>query len=168
MPTSQVFLKSSTIVNNNGDYCLCSSAKTTQTPWSVQKEGVELLQVPELRFPCRPWCSPWRRSCVPAAHGGPPGCKDPPAISGEDLHQRRWMPEREWWHHGRPMLGVPGRNLQTRGVRSPCWTRFPGRTYDPVRDPHWNRLCLKHCTPEKSDPCCSILRSTVIFCHLQG
>ncbi|KAK4826947.1 hypothetical protein QYF61_012796, partial [Mycteria americana] len=30
--------------------------------------------------------------------------------------------------------------------RSPCWSRFAGRTCDPVGDPRWSSLCLKDCT----------------------
>jgi len=32
---------------------------TLQTPRSVQKEGEEVLQVPERIFPCSPWGRPW-------------------------------------------------------------------------------------------------------------
>lgn len=37
---------------------MCES-KILQTPGPVRKEGQELLQVPELRFPCSPWCVLW-------------------------------------------------------------------------------------------------------------
>jgi len=30
---------------------------------------------------------------------------------------------------------------------SPRWSRFAGRTGDPVGDPRWNSLFLKDCTP---------------------
>ncbi|KAJ7408013.1 hypothetical protein BTVI_60926 [Pitangus sulphuratus] len=43
----------------------------------------------------------------------------------------------------------PGRDLQTHGERSPCWSRFR----DLVEDPSWNSLCLKDCILWKSDPC---------------
>jgi len=33
--------------------------------------------------------------------------------------------------------------------RSPCWSRFAGRTCDPVGDPHGSSLFLKDCTPWK-------------------
>ncbi|KAK4810617.1 hypothetical protein QYF61_007354 [Mycteria americana] len=33
--------------------------------------------------------------------------------------------------------------------RSPCWSRFAGRTCDPVGDPRWSSLFLKDCTPWK-------------------
>ncbi|PKU44323.1 suppression of tumorigenicity 5 protein isoform x4 [Limosa lapponica baueri] len=33
--------------------------------------------------------------------------------------------------------------------RSPHWSRFSGRTYDPLGDAHWSSLFLKDCTPWK-------------------
>ena len=41
---------------------------------------------------------------------------------------------------------APGR---TCGLveRSPCWSRFAGRTCDPVGDPCWSSLFPKVCTP---------------------
>ncbi|GAB0185090.1 zinc finger and BTB domain-containing protein 5 [Grus japonensis] len=38
-------------------------------------------------------------------------------------------------------------DLWIRGERSPCWSRFAGRTCDPVGDPRWSSLLLKVCTP---------------------
>ena len=38
---------------------------------------------------------------------------------------------------------APGR---TCGERSPRWSRFAGRTCDPVGDPRWSSLLLKDCT----------------------
>ncbi|GAB0204469.1 mitochondrial enolase superfamily member 1 [Grus japonensis] len=37
----------------------------------------------------------------------------------------------------------------TCGERSPHWSRFAGRTCDPMGDPHWSSLLLKVCTPWK-------------------
>ncbi|RMC16118.1 hypothetical protein DUI87_08327 [Hirundo rustica rustica] len=37
-------------------------------------------------------------------------------------------------------------DLRPCGERSPPWSRFAGRTCDPVGDPHWSRLFLKDCT----------------------
>ncbi|GAB0203377.1 zinc finger and BTB domain-containing protein 5 [Grus japonensis] len=37
-------------------------------------------------------------------------------------------------------------DLWTRGERSPCWSRFAGRTCDPVGDSRWSSLFLKDCT----------------------
>ncbi|GAB0190179.1 hypothetical protein GRJ2_001483200 [Grus japonensis] len=40
-------------------------------------------------------------------------------------------------------------DLWTRGERSPLWSRFAGRTCDPVGDPRWSSLVLKVCTQWK-------------------
>ena len=40
-------------------------------------------------------------------------------------------------------------DLRTRGERSPRWSRFAGRTCDPMGDPRWSSLFLKDCTPWK-------------------
>ncbi|GAB0204754.1 zinc finger and BTB domain-containing protein 5 [Grus japonensis] len=37
-------------------------------------------------------------------------------------------------------------DLWPRGERSPGWSRFAGRTCDPVGDPRWSSLVLKVCT----------------------
>jgi len=37
-------------------------------------------------------------------------------------------------------------DLWTSGERSPNWSRFAGRTCDPMGDPHWSSLFLKDCT----------------------
>jgi len=37
-------------------------------------------------------------------------------------------------------------DLQTRGARSPHWSRFAGRDCDPMGDSHWSNLFLKDCT----------------------
>ena len=38
-------------------------------------------------------------------------------------------------------------DLWTCGERSPHWSRFAGRTWDPAGDPRWSSLFLKDCTP---------------------
>ncbi|PKU41973.1 suppression of tumorigenicity 5 protein isoform x4 [Limosa lapponica baueri] len=38
-------------------------------------------------------------------------------------------------------------DLWPHGERSPHWSRFAGRTCDPMGDPHWSSLLLKDCTP---------------------
>jgi len=38
-------------------------------------------------------------------------------------------------------------DLWTSGERSPCRSRFAGRTCDPMGDPHWSSLFLKDCSP---------------------
>jgi len=35
------------------------------------------------------------------------------------------------------------------GEKSPYWSRFAGRTCDPMGDPHWSSLLLKDGTPWK-------------------
>ncbi|GAB0182020.1 hypothetical protein GRJ2_000667300 [Grus japonensis] len=40
-------------------------------------------------------------------------------------------------------------DLWLHGERSPRWSRFAGRTCDPVGDPRWSSLVLKVCTPWK-------------------
>jgi len=67
-------------------------------------------------------------------------------------------------HHGGPRAGASGslkeavipwetrtgsssfQDLWIHGDRSPCWSRFAGRTGDPVGDPCWSSLLLKDCT----------------------
>jgi len=36
--------------------------------------------------------------------------------------------------------------VDTWRERSPCQSRFAGRTYDSMEDPHWSSLFLKDCT----------------------
>ncbi|GAB0184832.1 zinc finger and BTB domain-containing protein 5 [Grus japonensis] len=38
-------------------------------------------------------------------------------------------------------------DLWPHGERSPGWSRFAGRTCDPMGDPRWSSLVLKVCTP---------------------
>ena len=38
-------------------------------------------------------------------------------------------------------------DLWTHGERTPRWSRFSGRTCDPVGDPRWSSLFLKDCSP---------------------
>ena len=40
-------------------------------------------------------------------------------------------------------------DLKICGKKSPCWSRFSGRTCDPVGDPCWSSVLLKDCTPWK-------------------
>ncbi|TRZ18074.1 hypothetical protein HGM15179_009029 [Zosterops borbonicus] len=35
------------------------------------------------------------------------------------------------------------------GKSSPHWSRFAGRTFDPMEDPRWSSLFLRNCTPWK-------------------
>ena len=69
-----------------------------ETPRSVEKEGQELLQALELRFPCSLWyrqtmvrqlcpCSPWGSMGDAGIHPQPVGihggCRDPPTAQGD-------------------------------------------------------------------------------------
>ncbi|GAB0181744.1 mitochondrial enolase superfamily member 1 [Grus japonensis] len=58
--------------------------------------------------------------------------------SGADIHTAA---------HGRQHArgGCAVRETDTKN--SPQWSRFSGRTCDPVRDSHWSSLFLKDCTP---------------------
>ncbi|GAB0204741.1 zinc finger and BTB domain-containing protein 5 [Grus japonensis] len=40
-------------------------------------------------------------------------------------------------------------DLWPLGERSPGWSRFAGRTCDPMGDPRWSSLVLEVCTPWK-------------------
>ncbi|GAB0190707.1 EH domain-containing protein 4 [Grus japonensis] len=72
----------------------------------------------------------------PAAHGGPHagagGClKEAVTLWEARAGAGSWQ---DLWPHGE---------------RSPGWSRFAGRTCDPVGDPGWSSLLLKDCTPWK-------------------
>ena len=121
---------------------------TLQTPRSMKKEGEEVLKMPEQRvFPCnswwRPWwgklspCSPWRStveqmstcSLWKGPHARTGGCpKEAVTPWGARAGAGSWQ------------------DLRTRGERSPCRSRFAGRTCDPMGGPRWSSLFLKDCT----------------------
>ena len=105
-----------------------------QGRWSRSRE--EVLQVPEQRvFPCsswrRPWwgrlcpCSPWRSTVEQICPCSPRG-----AHTGAGSCQ----------------------DLQTRGERSPCCSRFAGRACDPVGT-HAEAACSWRTAPRGRDPC---------------
>lgn len=59
-----------------------------QTRRSVEKKGEEMLQAPELKFPCSLGYRPWWSSCPLAACGHPRVCRDSPAAHvGDTLEQ---------------------------------------------------------------------------------
>ena len=108
-----------------------------------------MLQVPEQRFTCSPWEDHGEAGCPPAAHGGPWWSRSPPAAR-EGPHTGAGGCLKEavtpWEAHA----GAGSwQDLWPRGERSPHWSRFSGRTCDPVGDPCWNSLCLKDCMPWK-------------------
>jgi len=42
------------------------------------------------------------------------------------------------------------KDLLIHGEKSPCWSKFAGRTCDPVGDALWSSVFLKGCTPWKT------------------
>ena len=72
----------------------------------------------------KPTCSPWK-----GLHAGAVGCLK------EALTP--WV--------ARAGAGSC-KDLRTRGERTPHQSRFAGRAYDPMGDPHWSSLFLKDCT----------------------
>ncbi|KAK4806162.1 hypothetical protein QYF61_001085 [Mycteria americana] len=64
--------------------------------------------------------------------------------------QSRWMRLKEAGTLWRACAGAGSwQDLWTHEERSPCWSRFSGRTCDPVGDPCWSSLFLKDCAPWK-------------------
>ncbi|GAB0186021.1 zinc finger and BTB domain-containing protein 5 [Grus japonensis] len=88
--------------------------------------------------------------------GDAPGALQPVEVhGGADMHLQPMedpMPEQVEAREGGcgPWEAHTGasfwQDLWTRGERSPHWSRFAGRTCDPVGDPHWSSLLLKVCT----------------------
>ena len=61
-------------------------------------------------------------------------------------YQSRWMSEGVCDPVGSHTGASSWQDLWPRGERSPRWSRFAGRTCDPVGDPRWSSLFLKVCT----------------------
>ncbi|RMC15630.1 hypothetical protein DUI87_07832 [Hirundo rustica rustica] len=61
----------------------------TETPRSVEKEGQEVLQVPELRFLCRPWCHCGEAAVALQPVGIHRGCRDPHTACGDPQGMQR-------------------------------------------------------------------------------
>jgi len=116
---------------------------TLQTPTSVKKEGEEVLQAPEQRFPCNPRKSV-ERQAVPMqpveVHGGANVQLQPV----EDPMPEQADAPKGSCDCGKPTLEqAPSR---TCGERSPhkepvCWQDFR-----PHKDPCWSSLFQKNCT----------------------
>ena len=64
-----------------------------QTPRSVKKDGKEVLQVPEQRFPCSPWCRPWWDRLCPCNPRRSTVEQRSTCSLGRTPRQSRWMPE---------------------------------------------------------------------------
>ncbi|KAJ7408378.1 hypothetical protein BTVI_59760 [Pitangus sulphuratus] len=120
---------------------------TMQTARSVQKEGQEVLQVLELR-PCSPWCRPEWGDCAPAAHGGPSGCRDPPAAHG-GAHAGAGGCRKEAVTPWEAQDGAgPDGDLQPMERETHAGTGFSWvGLVTPVGDPCWYSSSVKDCTP---------------------
>ena len=100
---------------------------------------------------------------MPCTHGGPWWSRDPPAARGGP-HAGAVGCLKEavtlWEAH----TGAGSwQDLWPSGERSPLWSRFGGRTCDPVGDPCWSSLFLKGCTPWEGP----MLEQFVKSCSLQ-
>jgi len=117
-------------------------ATTLQTPRSVKKGRGR-------RRRCfRHWSrdSPAARDedhgeagCPSAAHGGPQWSRCPPAACGGPPQPKEVVTL--WKAHA-----GAGSWKDLWRQRSSCWSRFAGRTCEPVGDPRWSSLFLKDCT----------------------
>ena len=91
-------------------------------------------------------------SSVAAAHGGPCWSRCPPAAHGGP---HTWVGGclKEAVTPWRPPAGVGSwQDLWTCGERSPCWSRFAGKTCDPVGT-HTGAACSWRAVPHGKDPC---------------
>jgi len=118
---------------------------TLQTPRSVKKEGEEVLQMPEQRFsPAACDEDHGEAGCRPAAHGGPWWGRSPPAAHGRPHAEAGGCLKEAVTPSWSRLLAGPADLWRDR---SPCWSRFAGRAFDRMGDPHWSSLLLKDCTP---------------------
>ncbi|GAB0204871.1 hypothetical protein GRJ2_002952700 [Grus japonensis] len=118
----------------------------SETRRSVKKEGEEVLQA---EIPLQPVEKTMVRQAVPlqpmeddggaeippAAHGGPHARAGGYALKEAVTPREAHAGASSW------------QDLWPRGERSPGWSRFAGRTCDPMGDPRWSSLVLKVCTP---------------------
>ncbi|XP_027556456.1 suppression of tumorigenicity 5 protein isoform X3 [Neopelma chrysocephalum] len=85
-------------------------------------------------------------SVLAGGHGGPWGCRHPPAAHGGPHARAGGCPKEAvtlWEAHA----GAGSwKDLWTRGERSPLWSRFAVRTWDLGGNARWSRLFLKNCT----------------------
>ena len=76
------------------------------------------------------------------------GCRDSTCSPWTTPCQRRWRHLKEavtlWEAHA---AAGSWQDLRPHADRSPGWSRFAGRTCDPMGDPRWSSLVLKDCTP---------------------
>jgi len=104
--------------------------RTLQTPSSVKKEGEEVIQAPEQRFPVQPVEKTMVRQAVTL--------QSMEAQVVADLHLQLWRTPH--WSRLRPEGGCDP-------VGTPHWSRFAGRICDPAGYSCWGSLFLKDCTP---------------------
>ncbi|XP_032546009.1 suppression of tumorigenicity 5 protein isoform X3 [Chiroxiphia lanceolata] len=85
-------------------------------------------------------------SVLAGGHGGPWGCRHPPAAHGRPHARAGGCPKEAvtpWEAHA----GAGSwKDLWTRGERSPLWSRFAVGTWDLGGNARWSRLFLKNCT----------------------
>ena len=119
--------------------------KTPQTLRSVQKEGRRCSR-------CRSRDSPAARGedhgeadCPPAAQGAPRGSRSLPAAQGGPHAGAGGCPKEAVTLWEARAGAASWQELRPHGERSPRWSRFSGRTCDPVGDPRWSSVCLKDC-----------------------
>ncbi|XP_027506852.1 suppression of tumorigenicity 5 protein isoform X5 [Corapipo altera] len=85
-------------------------------------------------------------SVLAGGHGGPWGCRHPPAAHGGPHARAGGCPKEAvtpWEAHA----GAGSwKDLWTRGERNPLWSRFAVGTWDLGGNARWSRLFLKNCT----------------------
>ncbi|XP_051659832.1 DENN domain-containing protein 2B isoform X5 [Manacus candei] len=85
-------------------------------------------------------------SVLAGGHGGPWGCRHPPAAHGGP-HARAGGCPKETVTPWEAYAGAGSwKDLWTCGERSPLWSRFAVRTWDLGGNARWSRLFLKNCT----------------------
>lgn len=100
----------------------------TQSP--EEKDEEEVLRALKQRFSCSLWCRSWWDRPWSAAHGGLWWSRDPPAVP---MLQQMDDPDRRLWLCENHMLEeAPGKTCGTVEERSLCWSRFAGRTCEPM------------------------------------
>ncbi|PKU48694.1 suppression of tumorigenicity 5 protein isoform x4 [Limosa lapponica baueri] len=91
-------------------------------------------------IPLQPMVRTMVRQEPSAAHGGPQWSRYPPAAHGGPHARAEAVTPWEAY------AGAGSwQEVWARGERSPCWSRFDGRTCDHMADSHWSSLFLKDC-----------------------
>ena len=117
--------------------CEYLRARTLQTPRSVKKKDEEVLQVPEQIFPSRPWRRPWWGRLSPSSPWRSMMEQISTCSPWRTPDWSRWMPEGDCDHAESPHWSrLLARICGLWRERRPCWSRFVGRTCDPVDRTH--------------------------------